>query len=63
MTPEELKLKTPADLKLHAKELSEELFKMKLKKGMGQLEKTHHLKQVRKDIARTLTALNQKVGL
>ncbi len=60
MTPEELKSKTPLDLKIHVGELQEALFKLKLQKGMGQLEKTHHLKQVRRDIARALTFLNQK---
>lgn len=61
MTLDELKSKNPSDLKLHQRELNEELFKLKLKKSMGQLEKNHQLKQVRKNIARTLTIYNQKV--
>ncbi len=61
MTPEELKSKTPTDLKIHESELREELFKLKLKQGVGQLEKNHRVKQVRRDIARTLTVLNQKL--
>ncbi len=61
MTPEELKSKSPADLKIHEQELREELFKLKLQQGVGQLEKNHRVKQVRRDIARTLTVLNLKV--
>ena len=60
MTPEELKSKTPADLKIHENELREELFKLNLQKSVGQLEKFHRLKELKKDIARTLTTLNQK---
>ncbi len=60
MTPEELKTKSPADLKIHEKELREELFKLNLQKSVGQLEKSHRLKELRRDIARTMTILNLK---
>lgn len=60
MTPEELKIKTPADLRIHEKELREELFKLNLQKSVGQLEKFHRLKELKRDIARTLTILQQK---
>lgn len=60
MTPDELKAKKPADLKIHEKELREELFKLKLQRTVGQLDKNHRIKEVRKDIARTLTVFNEK---
>lgn len=60
MTPDELKSKKPADLKLHEKELREELFKLKLQRSMGQLDKNHRINEVRKNIARTLTVYNEK---
>ncbi len=60
MTPDELKAKKPADLKIHEQELREELFKLKLQRTVGQLDKNHRIKEVRKDIARTLTVFNEK---
>ena len=33
-----------------------------MNKSMGQLEQTHELKQVRRDIARVNTILTQKAG-
>ena len=62
MTPEELRSKNLNDLQLQEDELREELFKLKLQKGVGQLEKTHRLGEIRKDIARTKTILNEKKG-
>lgn len=61
MTPEELRGKSVTDLKLQINELKEELFKLKLQKSIGQLEKTHRLKEVRQDIARAYTFLNEKL--
>ena len=47
---------------LMAKELDlrEDYFKLKFQHGVGQLENTGRLNQVRKDIARVLTAKNAK---
>jgi large subunit ribosomal protein L29 len=61
VTLEELRAKTPVDLKTQVEELKEELFKLKLQKGIGQLEKTHRLGEVRRDIARAYTLLNEKL--
>lgn len=41
-------------------ELRKELFDLKLQKSTTNLEKTHSLKTVRRDIARLLTVLNSK---
>lgn len=41
-------------------ESREELFKLRFQHATAQLEKTHRLRQVRKDIARLLTLQNEK---
>ncbi len=41
-------------------ESREELFKLRFQHATAQLEKTHRLRQVRKDIARILTVQNEK---
>ncbi|MFO1519767.1 MAG: 50S ribosomal protein L29 [bacterium] len=61
MTPEELRSRTPDDLKTQVHEMQEELFKLRLQKGTGQLEKSHRLKEVKRDIARAMTVLNEKL--
>jgi len=38
----------------------EELFKLRFQHATAQLEKTHRLRQVRKDIARIMTVQNEK---
>jgi len=42
------------------RDLREDYFKMKFQHGVGQLENTGRLSQVRKDIARLMTAKNAK---
>lgn len=46
--------------KLH--ELLDTQFKNRMNKSMGQLQQTHELKGVRRDIARVKTILTQKAG-
>ncbi|MHC1788157.1 50S ribosomal protein L29 [Solidesulfovibrio sp.] len=41
-------------------ETREELFKLRFQHATAQLEKTHRLRQVRKDIARILTVQTEK---
>ncbi len=41
-------------------ESREELFKLRFQHATAQLEKTHRLREVRKDIARILTVQNEK---
>ena len=52
------KLREMSDEELMAKErdLREDYFKLKFQHGVGQLENTSRLNQVRKDIARVMTA-------
>ncbi len=59
MTPEELRSKSPADLKTQVLELQEELFRLKLARTTGQLEKNHRLKEIRRDVARIHTILGE----
>ena len=40
--------------------LTKELFKLRIRKGVGQLTQTHHLKRVKLQVARVKTLLNQK---
>ncbi|MFC1826676.1 50S ribosomal protein L29 [Thermodesulfobacteriota bacterium] len=48
------------ELMVKERDLREDYFKMKFQHGVGQLENTGRLNQVRKDIARVLTAKNAK---
>jgi large subunit ribosomal protein L29 len=56
------KLREMSEEELMAKErdLREDFFKMKFQHGVGQLDNTGRLNQVRKDIARVMTAKNAK---
>jgi large subunit ribosomal protein L29 len=56
------KLREMSDEELTAKELDlrEDYFKLKFQHGVGQLENTGRLNQVRKDLARVKTARNAK---
>jgi large subunit ribosomal protein L29 len=48
------------ELAVKERDLREDYFKLKFKHGVGQLENTGRLNQVRKDIARVKTARNAK---
>ncbi len=60
MTPKEIREKTSQELKTLLADLREELFRLKMQAGTGQLEKSHRLKEVKKDLARLLTILGEK---
>jgi large subunit ribosomal protein L29 len=62
-------MKAPEVHELDLEELEErlaatrrELFNLRFQHATGQLENTGQLKEVRKNIARILTVLNQKAG-
>ena len=44
------------------RELTDELFRMRIQKSMGQLEAPDKLRTVRRDLARIKTVLRQKQG-
>jgi len=56
------KLREMSEEELMAKErdLREDYFKLKFQHGVGQLENTSRLNQVRRDIARVMTARSAK---
>jgi large subunit ribosomal protein L29 len=62
MKAAELRDKSAAELKTVLGELRRKQFKLRLVKGSGELEKTHEIKDVRRQIARLETVLTQKEG-
>ncbi len=62
MKASELREKSVEELNAQLLELLREQFSLRMQKSTGQLEKTHLLKNVRRDIARVKTVLNQKAG-
>jgi len=62
MKASELKDKSVEDLKTELNGLLREQFNLRMQKGTGQLSQPHRVSQVRRDIARVKTILNEKVG-
>ncbi|MBI4367301.1 MAG: 50S ribosomal protein L29 [Deltaproteobacteria bacterium] len=60
MKASDVREKTPQELRRLATDLAEELFRLRMRHAMGQLEKTANVRRVRKDIARVKTALRAK---
>ncbi|CCE25008.1 MULTISPECIES: 50S ribosomal protein L29 [Methylotuvimicrobium] len=59
MKATELRQKSKQELADMLLELSREQFNLRMQKGTGQLTKTAQVKQVRRDIARIHTVLNE----
>ncbi|MCP1339092.1 50S ribosomal protein L29 [Idiomarina sp. M1R2S28] len=62
MKASELKDKTVEQLQEELLGLRREQFNLRMQAATGQLNQTHMMKQVRKDIARVKTILNEKAG-
>jgi large subunit ribosomal protein L29 len=60
MTSKEIRELAPAEIETKLREAREQLLQLSLRKQTGQVEKTHELRALRKDIARLETVLNQK---
>jgi large subunit ribosomal protein L29 len=60
MTSKEIRDLSPAEITTKLRELREQLLQLKLRKQTGQVEKTHELRTLRKDIARLETIANEK---
>ena len=60
MKAEDLRNKTPDQLQSDLASLKKEQFNLRFQKASGQLENTVRARQVRRDVARVLTFLNQK---
>jgi len=63
MKANELRKKSEVDLNTDLDELLKEQFNLRMQQGTGQLSRPSRVKEVRKDIARIKTLLNeQKLG-
>ncbi len=60
MKANELREKSMEELVEALKDLNEERFNLKIQKGLGQLESSARVRQVRRDIARVKTLMTQK---
>jgi large subunit ribosomal protein L29 len=60
MKASELKEKSVEELKNELSGLLREQFNLRMQKGTGQLSQPHRVSQVRRDIARVKTILNEK---
>lgn len=56
----EIKKLTVQDLRAKGRELAEELMKMRFRKASNQLNETHRLREVRRNLARVETLISQK---
>ncbi len=62
MKPAELRNQSADELAAHERELSDQLFRLRIQKAMGQLETPIKLRTVRRDLARIKTVIRQKQG-
>ena len=60
MDAADMKTKSEDELKQLLTDLKKEQFNLRFQKATGQIEKTHRVDQVRKDIARIKTILRSK---
>ena len=56
----EFKKLSAEELEKKLKELKEELFNLRFQNAINQLENTHRIADVKKDIARVMTILHEK---
>ena len=62
MNAQELKTKTPDQLRDQLVALKKEALNLRFQQATGQLENTARMNAVRKDVARIKTVLNQKAA-
>ena len=60
MTPKEIRDLSAAEITTKIREIRESLLQARMRKMTGQVEKTHELRLLRKDIARIETIIRQK---
>ena len=60
MTSKEIRELSAVEIATKLREIREQLLQLKLRKQTGQVEKTHELRTLRKDIARLETIQNEK---
>ena len=62
MKASELRTKDAAELQKELESLLKAQFNLRMQAASGQLQQTHLLKQVRRDVARVKTLLTEKAG-
>jgi large subunit ribosomal protein L29 len=60
MTAKEIRDLSPAEITTKIRDTREQLLQLRMRKQTGQVEKTHELRTLRKDIARLETVQTQK---
>lgn len=55
-----LRERSPEELAKNLSDLEEQLFKLRFQKSTGQIENPVKIREVRKDIARVLTVINER---
>jgi large subunit ribosomal protein L29 len=60
MKAEDVRQKTPDQLKASLVDLRKEAFNLRFRRASGQLENTARVREVRREIARIQTVLNEK---
>ena len=62
MKADELREKTPDQLRDQLTQLKKEAFNLRFRQATGQLENTARMRAVKRDTARVLTILNEKAA-
>ena len=62
MKASQMREQTLQELQDKERDLSEQLFALRLQKVTGQLEKPARIREVRRDLARVMTVLREKRG-
>lgn len=62
MDAQEMRAKTPDQLRDQLVALKKEAFNLRFQQATGQLENTARMRNIRRDVARIMTVLNQKAA-
>jgi large subunit ribosomal protein L29 len=62
MTSKDIRSLSASEIPVKLRETRDQLLQLRLRKQTGQVEKTHELRVLRKDIARLETILRQKAA-
>jgi large subunit ribosomal protein L29 len=62
MKASELRKKSPSELASNLEELLKEQFNLRMQQGAGQLSRPSRMNQVRREIARVKTVMNEQVS-
>ena len=61
MRAREVRDLTDEEIRVKAQELSEELFRLRLRRGTGQIEDAMRIRKIRRDIARVKTIQHERI--